>query len=501
MVLLACSLAGLALFARLVPGARTIDDAYITFRYAQNLLAGNGLVYNPGEAVLGTTTPLYAGLMAALGGLTGGTQAPFPVLALLVNALADAGTCLLLVALAAELGHPRAGLAASAVWALAPWSVTFAIGGMETSLLVLLATACFLAHLRRRLILLAVLAALATLVRPDALLFLLPLALEEARLALRPPRSAGQVRTALLAAALFAFPLVLWMAVAAAFYGSPMPHSVAAKAVAYDLPRDAAFIRLLQHYATPFVEHETFGSAATVVGFLLYPLLYALGLLTALRRSRTSWAVFVYPLAYFATYALANPLLFRWYLTPPLPVYLLGIFFGIERIASDLRRPWVLALAAGLAVASTLGGWTIRPDHGPNRPAPVMAYIRLEELYTRVAQGLLPHLLPGDRIAAGDIGALGYVTQARILDTVGLISPESTRFYPLPEDQYVINYAVPTELILEQQPDWVVLLEVYGRRTLLEEEAFHSAYRLEETVPTDIYGSRGMLVFHRTPAP
>jgi len=86
----------IALAARLLPGPRTIDDAYITFRYAQNLLAGNGLVYNPGEAVLGTTTPIYALLMAGLGLFTGGSQAPFPTLALLVNALADGLTCWLL---------------------------------------------------------------------------------------------------------------------------------------------------------------------------------------------------------------------------------------------------------------------------------------------------------------------------------------------------------------------------------------------------------------------
>jgi len=37
-----------------------LDDAYITFRYAQNLAAGLGFVYNAGERVLGTTTPLCA---------------------------------------------------------------------------------------------------------------------------------------------------------------------------------------------------------------------------------------------------------------------------------------------------------------------------------------------------------------------------------------------------------------------------------------------------------
>ncbi len=49
-----------ALAARLLTGPHVIDDAYITFRYARNLAEGLGLVYNPGEWVLGTTAPLWA---------------------------------------------------------------------------------------------------------------------------------------------------------------------------------------------------------------------------------------------------------------------------------------------------------------------------------------------------------------------------------------------------------------------------------------------------------
>src|SRR5512141_1418152 len=130
----------LAIAARVIPGPRTIDDSFITFRYARNLLAGQGFVYNPGEAVLGTTTPLYTLLMAGLGALSGGAGAPFPELALGLNALADAVTCLLLWNLGRRLGFERAGAAAAVAWAVAPFSVTFAIGGLETSLYVALLT-------------------------------------------------------------------------------------------------------------------------------------------------------------------------------------------------------------------------------------------------------------------------------------------------------------------------------------------------------------------------
>jgi len=56
---------------RLHQPPNTVDDAYITFRYARNLANGVGFVYNAGERVLGTTTPAYTLLLAALSRLGG----------------------------------------------------------------------------------------------------------------------------------------------------------------------------------------------------------------------------------------------------------------------------------------------------------------------------------------------------------------------------------------------------------------------------------------------
>lgn len=133
-------LVALALAARLVPGPRPVDDSFITYRYARNILNGHGFVYNPGERVMGTTTPLFTFLMVGLGALSGGAAAPFPWLSLGVSALADAATCVLLWRLGRRAGAELAGAAAGLVWAIAPYSVTFAIGGMETSVVVFLLT-------------------------------------------------------------------------------------------------------------------------------------------------------------------------------------------------------------------------------------------------------------------------------------------------------------------------------------------------------------------------
>ena len=54
----------LAVSFSMIYGNLAQDDAYITYRYARNIALGKGFVYNEGEWVLGTTTPLYTVFLA-----------------------------------------------------------------------------------------------------------------------------------------------------------------------------------------------------------------------------------------------------------------------------------------------------------------------------------------------------------------------------------------------------------------------------------------------------
>jgi hypothetical protein len=229
----------------------------------------------------------------------------------------------------------------------------------------------------------------------------------------------------------------------------------------------------------------------------LFPTLFIIGWRYAIKDAFHAWPLAVYPFFYFLTFAFANPLIFRWYLTPPLPMYFLGIFLGVAHLDQQVGRRLISTLVLVGAFILTLSAWTLHPDHGLDRPAPEMAYIKLEGLYRQAAALLAPEIDPGDTIAAGDIGVLGYFTGARILDTVGLISLQSSSFYPLPPEEYTINYAIPSELILQEQPEYLVSLEAYIRKTLLHDDRFEQDYLLLYTLDTDIYGSRGMMIFKR----
>jgi hypothetical protein len=512
-------IATLALAVRLLPGPRTIDDAFITFRYARNLLAGAGFVYNPGERVLGTTTPLYTLLVAALSGVSGSPN--YPRLAWIVNALADALTGLVLIRLGERLGARRAvGLALGLLWAVSPMSVTFAVGGMETSVFVLLLALSAELYLAHRTRWAALTSALLLLTRPDGALFTGPLILDLIW------RRARERKFPWAEAAIFLLTLAPWAIFAALYFGSPIPHTLAAKAEAYRLPPGAGLVRLIQHYGTPFFEHLVFGNLWPMMGFILYLIITLVGALAAVRRDPRAWPVALYPWLYFAAFAASNVLIFRWYLAPPLPFYFLLILVGIAKIADDIRLPTtdrrlptvvtqasrftfhasrftqhaprLLPPAYGcLAFLFSLNAWGLRPDHGPRTPAPEMAWHKLELLYTDIGTGLAPRVTPQTLVAAGDVGALGYYSDARILDTVGLMSPEAVAYYPLDPDLYVINYAVAPQLILDQQPDYVVLLEVYGRKGLFADSRFLAEYELIQKIPTDIYGSDGLLVWAR----
>ena len=143
-----------------------IDDAYITYRYAANIVEGYGLVYNPCEYVEGFTNLLW--MLLVSGGLALGFEATATAHAL--------GIASGIAILAATFLYARAVLStrSSAIAALATWvvaaSIPFALwstSGMETPLFVATATATLAAHARNRMGWATVFVSLATLTRPE----------------------------------------------------------------------------------------------------------------------------------------------------------------------------------------------------------------------------------------------------------------------------------------------------------------------------------------------
>lgn len=276
------ALAALALL--LVVVARTAwvaDDAFITFRTVDHLLAGRGLVWNPDQRVQVYTHPLWMFLLAAATPLAGGPYAA---------SLALSGVCALGAGLAVALAGPS-GAIAVAVLAVSKAFTDFATSGLETPLTYLLLAAFLLVFLGRaptprRLLALAGLAGLGMLNRLDtALLFLPPLALA----AYGHGRAEGWAKAwarTLGAVAAGLLPVALWECFSLFYYGALFPNTAYAKLgtgipaadllvqggryLADSLARDPVTLPAIAlGLAVPAVRREAKG-LAVALGVLLY---------------------------------------------------------------------------------------------------------------------------------------------------------------------------------------------------------------------------------------
>ena len=153
------------------------DDAFVSFRYARNLLEGHGLVFNPGEYVEGYSNFLWVLELVALWGAFGlrpEHTAPW------LSVACTGGTLAALLWWVARLsGLPQRGLVGWMALGLLCCSTTFAVwtsGGLETrqfTLFVVLAVVGLTLYPENRRALLGVSLSLAvaSLTRPEGPLF------------------------------------------------------------------------------------------------------------------------------------------------------------------------------------------------------------------------------------------------------------------------------------------------------------------------------------------
>ena len=116
---------------------RPVDDAFISFRYSENLAAGRGWVFNAGERVEGYGNFLWVALLAACCRL----GAPIPASSRALGLLLSLATVLTAAALVRRIlpSAKLAGLPAALLLAASPAVAMWAGGGMEVPLFSFLA--------------------------------------------------------------------------------------------------------------------------------------------------------------------------------------------------------------------------------------------------------------------------------------------------------------------------------------------------------------------------
>lgn len=369
------------------------DDALITFRYARNLAAGNGFVYNTGQQVLGTTTPLFTLLIAAF--FKCGIS-PF-MGAFLLNALADLLTAFVLWRMFASL-KPPLGWIPAALFLFSPETLQWSLSGMETEFSIgcLFAAFWFAARDSWKGAFFA--GALATLIRIDGAAVLVAL-------------TAGHVlrrgRLPAVPLAVAVLTVLPWSLFAFHYFGSPVPNSAAAKwalSGRHWLPAAATIL---------FDGFLHLRSAGIV---LLIP---AIAGTRELVRGKREWLpLVIWTWGYALSYALAAGPMHPWYYAPFYAGYLPLVWAGCVALTPRVPLRSAAPVLGGIAICIVLYLSYVRFD----------AMRRDQEgvntLNGGVGRWLASNTPAGSVVALKDIGFSGYYSQRTVLDLAGLVSPE-----------------------------------------------------------------------------
>jgi hypothetical protein len=457
----------------------TYDDAFITFRYAANLAAGHGLVFNPGaawEPVLGTTTVLYSLVMAAF------ARAGFDLVAasLGFNLLCDLVTALLLVRILG--GRPFVTSVAILGFAALPQIARISVGGMESPLFAACALGACAAVQAQRPVAAGLLAAATCLVRPEGVLLAAVLAVVQ----VRSPRALVRFVVPVLVVGAVAIGLLVTT------YGSAIPQSVLAKSAMQG--KDPAAEKVVRFWIAARQSFLPTLAYAPLLPFVAW------GLVRVLKGGGPARNLSLFSLSITASYLVARPHTWGWYYYVPHVAWVLWLALGLESAWSWAVQRFAPALerafrrfgpqAASVACAAAAAFAASRAV----TPIPERVYAPLWEWARRTSAAE-----PDARILASDIGAIGYAWRGTVLDSEGLTWPEAlTLRFPLAmiealRPEYLMVVAERPRLRhLSERPEVMKLYEPVARFNATGKTALVLA---PEDVP--IEWSQDYLVFRR----
>ncbi len=466
--LAALALAGVAVFLRaqlaLTGNLRGVplDDAYIHFRFVQNLAAGHGFAFNPDQPVPGSTSPLWVLVLA----VPTACGAPVWISAKVCGVLFLIASAVLAWRLAARyIAVPIAAWMLGALTALDGRLLWAAPSGMEVTLFTALSLAAFLARpvpnsdrtaLKRRVLLVAALCGLATLARPEGYLLTAVLCVD-LLIRFRPP-----IVAVLSALALYVALTAPYNVFALLTTGRPLPTTFYAKSVPLGpltLPHALVYVAALAYLLvagnvililSPLgalalwrpVSATNVAISTRAIGlrrqplrshrpFKVRPLPWSFRARSAAHDTEAR-ALVAWPLLLIAEQAVLSPVLYHFgrYVMPLQPFLLLWTVVGLARLthvyAPTNKHGWSMTLVSSALVVApvfSLGGWAQRY---------AMSVRDIDGMQVALGRWVRAHVPARAPVAAHDIGAIGYISNHPIVDIEGLVTP---RFLALKREQ------------------------------------------------------------------
>jgi arabinofuranosyltransferase len=482
----------------------SIDDAYITYRYARNLGDGLGLVFNPNERVEGTSSLLFTIILAA----AYRTGLDMELTAKVVGTAGYVGVVVLAYAflrrsLQGRFSRAYAGLGAALTLSFTPLAF-HAVAGMELDVYTALLLAGVLGYVRSRETARASGAwalwlALAAITRSEALgLLSILLATSFIQSAFGASTRWNRSNTAdrcrcsateLLWASAVLLPVELFRRL---YFGAWLPNSVLAKngyvTQLLGLPFTDALVRLRDSSGAQQLGQfcmERLGWAPLVA-------LLALALPRHRRKAVTLLLCFVFVAGVF----LANDgdwMPHARLLAPALPVVAVGTVLGVAAAHELLARRSARAACAVPPLAAVMsihqGAASFYERQPLGEPNPVALHMKALGL------ALADVSLPSDLLATDMAGRVPYFSGMRTLDTFGLCDAHIART----GSPVFCMGKVDWPYVFRRQPDYYFYNFGENARAMWDNPAFgpyRSQYLLVETAfyRSHPYGERKVLL-------
>lgn len=424
----------------------TIDDAYISLRYALNLANGHGLAFNAGEAPEEGFTNFSLVLIEAaafkLG--VGGIYIPK-----LVNLIAGAAFIIALV----QAQRDRFGVTAALLFATATPVVIWTAGALETVLFAALVGGGLLVALRQRPALAYALMTGAALTRPEGLLFLVALVPYHGRTAWK---SAASALTG----------VVIYHVWRVDYFGSLLPLTYLAK-----VPTENAL-------ETGVGGLTRFFHFITLDGNLLILAAVTAGM-WSIRTRRGAWLIGGVGTAYLAYvvsrgYAVAMDDAYRLYV-PLLAVFSVGIVYAADKFRRHVTASALVFVLAGLIAVRAQNLRLAAIDdfnwHTLYTPVSLVRISANLQAYSELGAWLRDNTSPNSVILIRDAGAIPYYSGLSILDSWSLLDETIIELKRRGDNEGIRRH------IMGQPPD-VIVQDQWG---VLDDPAFRAQYEVVYT--------------------
>jgi hypothetical protein len=404
------------------------DDAFISYRYGQNLATGVGLVFNPGVRVLGSTSPGQMLLSGAAYAICGIDATP-SVMATLGCVAWSAQVFAVFLLLSAALGRGGAALVAALVGIGATGAQAWV--PLETNLVAACVLFAFATAQRRQWYATAALVAAATLMRPDAWLAALGLSAwciwELRRRALGP-------------AALFVVLAAAWPVFALRYYGSPVPQSALAKY------HRSAFLDYLVHELT-FPSSVFLPDFTPAVRVSVMLVLAVTGAVLLLRRCPRLTPFVIYGVAHALAYLQLRPFtVHQWHLYPWVLVLCVLSWSAIVLIAQACAARSRSLYWATVTASVGLIAYQAARFAGDARTLDARYWTgQRHATYLEISKYLAEHASAGEWFGSVEVGTIAYYANLPAFDFGGLVTRPYERL-----EQHPVRFLVVDKLYMQR---------------------------------------------------